>query len=462
MSNRAFEALRAARRMTVALLALLLVGALCRVANAQAGGGTTVVTVSNRVVGGVSIDTNGVLQNATTEHLGVLGRLRAQALEKIPGELGTLAELRKVSFRRLEAALSESLKDKKDLPDAIKYLAGLQQIRYVFVYPEQNDIVLVGPAEGWKVDAKGNVVGQTTGRAVMLLDDLVVALRTARQAAQGGISCSIDPTEEGLARLQQLTSSMGNSVNIQARAAGMEQALGMQRISISGVPPGSHFARVLVAADYRMKRIGMNFEPAPVRGLPSYLQMVKASTRAIMTPRWWLEPKYEPLLRDADGLAWELRGASVKAVTQEDSFSAAGHREQTGKANPAAQKWADLMTEKYPELAVADPIFAQLQNCMELAIVAALVTKEGLAEKAGYSMPLLLDPVGVKTEEYPAAKTVESKASVLRKGSNWVISASGGVLVNSWGIADKTQKSTAPTQLRAKAAPAEKTAWWWN
>ena len=65
-------------------------------------------------------------------------------------------------------------------PTPIKYLAGLQRIHYVFVYPEQKDIVLVGPGEGWKVDAKGNVVGITTGRPVMLLDDLLVALRTAK------------------------------------------------------------------------------------------------------------------------------------------------------------------------------------------------------------------------------------------------------------------------------------------
>ena len=90
--------------------------------------------------------------------------------------------------------VAECAKNNKPIPDAVKYLAGLQRIRYVFVYPEQKDIVLVGPGEGWKVDAKGNVVGVTTGRPVMLLDDLLVALRTAQAAAQGGITCSIDPT----------------------------------------------------------------------------------------------------------------------------------------------------------------------------------------------------------------------------------------------------------------------------
>ena len=115
--------------------------------------------------------------------------------------------MRKISLRRLEAAIDDCAKNNKPLPDAIKYLAGLQHIRYVFVYPEQKDIVLVGPGEGWKVDARGNVVGVTTGRPVMLLDDLLVALRTAKAAAQGGITCSIDPTTEGLARMKQTMSA---------------------------------------------------------------------------------------------------------------------------------------------------------------------------------------------------------------------------------------------------------------
>ena len=67
-------------------------------------------------------------------------------------------------------------------PAELILLGGLQEIRYIFVYPEQKDIVLVGPAEGWKVDERGNIVGKTTGRPVMNLDDLVIALRAAAGA----------------------------------------------------------------------------------------------------------------------------------------------------------------------------------------------------------------------------------------------------------------------------------------
>lgn len=442
---------------------VLLVVAACAAALA-AGPQPAVAQLVQRAVGGVSIDPAGLLSDARTDDLGLLAKLRAEALQEAAGELARLSPMRKISLRRLEEAILAAQKTGKPLPDEIQYLAGLQEIRYVFVYPEQGDIVLVGPAEGWKVGDKGVIVGSSTGRPVMLLDDLLVALRSAQQAAQGGISCSIDPTQEGLARLRQHVATLETIGNPEATAAGIERALGRQQISVQGVPPTSHFARVLVAADYRMKRIAMAFEPSPVKGLPNYLSMVGTSGRGMsnMLPRWWLEPSYEPILRDSAGLAWELRGAAVKAMTEEDFLTAAGNREHTGRPNPMAQKWAELMTAHYPELAVADPVFGQLRNCMELAIVAALVVKERLPEKAGYSMTLLLDPSELETAEFVAPKAVDSKASLLKKGRNWVISASGGVKVNSWSIADLVEQSDEPADARERSAPRDRTRWWWN
>jgi hypothetical protein len=413
----------------------------------------------NRAVGGVSINPDGILGNATRDELGQLAKLRSQTMTKIPGELDGEVPMREVSLRRLEAAIDDCAKNNKPLPDAIKYLAGLQRIQYVFVYPEQKDIVLVGPGEGWKVDAKGNVVGITTERPVMLLDDLLVALRTAKNAAQGGITCSIDPTPAGLARVGQTVLPRG--VDVATAAATLEKAMGMQRVSVTGVPDTSHFARVLVAADYRMKRIAMALDPSPVRGLPNYLGMAKPA-KAMVSPRFWLEPEYEAVLCDAQGLAFELRGSSVKAMTEEDYVAASGAVQHSGKSNPTAQKWADLMTEKYPELAVADPIFGQLQNCMELAVVGALVVKANLPEKAGYDLPTLMNSPVVKADVFNAPKSVASIASVLSKGKGRVMSVSGGVSINSWAIADTAKPSDKIAPVREKAAFSDTASWWRN
>ena len=127
-----------------------------------------------------------------------------------------------------------------------------------------------------------------------------------------------------------------------------------------------------------------------------------------------------------------------------------------------AQKWADNMTNQFSALSVAEPIFGELRNCMELAIVGALLVKERLPDKAGYSLPVLMTSPDLQPAEFNAPKQVPSQASVLKKGNNWIISVSGGVAINSWIIADNTKQSDDADPIRAKAAPSNDSKWWWN
>ena len=64
-------------------------------------------------------------------------------------------------------------------------------------------------------------------------------------------------------------------------------------------------ARILVAADYQMKRYAMDLETPPVRGLPSFLDLLKSKrgSTANMNPRWWMACNYDPMARSDDGLA---------------------------------------------------------------------------------------------------------------------------------------------------------------
>ena len=83
---------------------------------------------------------------------------------------------------------------------------------------------------------------------------------------------------------------------------GIEKALRRQTVTFTGVPATSRFASVLVAADYRMKRMAMKFKRAPVSGMPSFLDMFKSTELGMsnIIQRWWLEPKYESVLRWLD------------------------------------------------------------------------------------------------------------------------------------------------------------------
>src|SRR5262249_55509938 len=159
-----------------------------------------------------------------------------------------------------------------------------------------------------------------------------------------GISCSIDPSDQGLKRLKPLLHTRGLT---EATVARLEQALGQQHITVTGVPGGSHFARVLVAADFLMKRLGMNFEPAPIEELPRRWRWGEgrgAPAQKPAMPRWWMAPHYEPLLKDAEGLAWQLRGSGVQTLTEDGYLDSHGSAVTAGKEDPLGKKWADAMT----------------------------------------------------------------------------------------------------------------------
>ena len=347
---------------------------------------------ANRAVGGVAVTPEGVLETPTVEDQRELEQIRQQTRLDVPAALDEFTELRAVSLKQLEATIAAARSENKPLPPEAIYLAGLQRVRYVFVYPEQGDVVLVGPAEGWKVDGLGNVVGRTTNRPVLLLDDLIVALRTGGSSRLNPITCSIDPTPAGLERVQAVVSQLTAMGNPDETLKLIEDALGPQQISVTGVPVSSHFARVMVAADFRMKRLAMAFDPSPVPGLPDYLSMIPARGRGVsnMMPRWWLAPNYEPLARTEDGLAWELRGPGVQCLTEEDRLSETGERTHTGQAGSAAAQWAKNMTDKFAELSEHDSSFGHLRNVMDLAVVGALIEKEQMLAAAGLQMPWLM------------------------------------------------------------------------
>jgi hypothetical protein len=414
-----------------------------------------------RAVGGVAVDVDGVVSNPEVGELKELQATWQRGLDDVPADLEAWTDLRFVSLRQLESQIAKTRAAGEPLPDAVRFLAGLQRIRYVLVYPDRQDIVLAGPAEGWRVDRMGNVVGATTGRPVITLDDLLVALRAAEGSNRTGISCSIDPTPEGLQRMQQITGQLSAQGGPQQAAQQMEEAVGLQTISVTGIPDTSHFARVIVAADFRMKRLAMNFEKAPVGGMPSLLHLAKSGRGGMHNamPRFWLAPMYDPLARDADGLAWELRGQAVRCLTEQEFLNSAGQKEKAGSPDPAAQKWADTFTSKFEELAHEDSSFGALRNVMDLAVVGALLVKERLWERSGLEAPNLTSDQPL--DEYPAPRVVPSKASFVKAGRQWILSVSGGVQIFPWQVADRTEVTPSLVSARPEE-PSPDTGWYWQ
>ena len=447
---------RSRTRLVGTLLVVVAVGSVDP-PRATAGGGQ-----GGGAVGGVRVDLEGVVSNVDPKGLAMLRKARQDALRAIPSDLAKVSDVRKVSLRRMAEAIV-ALQDKQaggPLPDEFLYLAGLQRIQYIFVYPEHKDIVLAGPAAGWKVNKLAEVVGANTGLPVLRLDDLLVALQAAQKSHRTPISCSIDPTPDGIQRLNAYFKKQKTFTA--AVKEGVESSLGKQTVTLTGVPATSRYAHVLLAADYRMKRYAMQLETPPVTGMPSYLELLRAARTkpaADLAPRWWITADYQPLLTDGEGLAWELR-PGVKVMSEDERRDESGKAQGTGRTNPIAKRWADTLTAKYTALAAQDSIFAELQNCMDVAVVAALIAKKKLAETAGIDLAIYTDNKRLMADGLPTPKHVRTEVSMAKSGREWLITASGGVTFSGFELISKHEKSEAPTKARDAAATA--THWWWD
>ncbi len=414
-------------------------------------------------VGGVSIDANGQINALSQQQRIALANSLRERLADAPSDLRNGVPLRLVSLSGLQAAIQSALEEDRPIPDDVRYLAGLQRIEYVFLYPERNDIVLAGPAEGWKVGPTGDIVGATTGMPVLLLDDLIVALRSVKSAAEVGISCSIDPTAEGRQALDAFLRTVKRfSPNV---TTAIENVMGPQEITITGVPAASHFAQVLVASDFRMKRLAMNLEPSPVDDMPGFLELIRTRRGSLnnMMPRWWMACDYDAIARSEDGLSWQLRGQGVKVMTEDEIVAVDGSVAGSGNVNPVAQEWANSMTRHFGELARHEPVFAQLRNLMDLCVIAALIEKEGFLAKTGCDLPLLRGSDSrLTTENWEIPKSVATQSSFVKKGREYIVTASGGVLVDSWSIAAQTEVVPALGTVRPARSDESLSSWRWN
>jgi hypothetical protein len=405
-------------------------------------------------VGGIAIDTDGIIRNLDPGALESLAAERTRTLAdgRWKGQAG---EARKLSLKAVVEAVRTAAEKGTPLPSEVVFLGGLQRIEHVFVDPDGHDIVLCGPADELVVDANGAVVGAKSRRPPLHFEDFVVALRAIDAARAGGMTCSIDPTPEGIAKLQNLLRRQATiGTNPKATFTAMEEALGPQKVTVTGVPGDSRFARVLVAADYRMKRIGMGLEQSGLEALPSYLAMVPAGGRATALPRFWLEAEYDPIARDADELAWKIGGRRMKCLSESDLAADGGMKRSAAPADAVARRWCDAMTASYEPLAAKQPIFAELTNCVELAVVAALIHGRQLDKRAGCDIAALVDPVRFPLPRYDVPTAVPTVATGVKKGSNWVLSASGGVKFQPWQFAANTVDSADVAAARTKVLAA--------
>lgn len=421
---------------------------------------------------GVLVDAQGTLQmRALPDLTGMLRQQRLRAAQSgLPQEIARTSNLRKVSLNRLEKAIAAR---GGVVTEEMSVLAGLLRLQYVFFYPETGDIVIAGPAEGWLADPTiGRVLGLTTLRPVLQLQDLVVALRAfpPDQTKTPMVGCSIDPTDEGLASMQRFLRTVGSRAtpnDTQFIVNGLRSSLGMQTVRVDGIPADTHFAHVMVEADYRMKLIGIGLENPPVP-MKTFIQAAspgQVARNALI--RWYFVPDYQCVRSSEDGLAMELVGEGVKLVGENELVSATGERSAVGGENRASKVFSTSFTARYSQLARVSPVYAELRNLIDMLIASAYIQQEDMYHKAGWEMPLLGNEQSLPVRTYPAPSQVASAVAAKWNGNQLMTPIGGGVRIEpamavSSGnrLPDEGNKvSAAREQTQLNLAEGQ---WWWD
>lgn len=463
--------------LAVALLAGLSLGGNSAFAQGQGGGGQGGGTIGTGSTSGVAVDAEGVLRATTVaDPTGQLSQQRAtEALSRLDRDIARKSKLRKVSLNRLEKALAKRIANGESADEAMRNLAGLTRVQYVFCYPESGDIVIAGPAEAWGEAPSGRMLGIESGRPIVELQDLIVALRTF--APQSGkkdpfIYCSIDPTEEGLSKMHQFLHEMGPRLQSpnqeQFIVEQLRDRLGMQVITVGGVPADTHFAQVMVEADYRMKLIGIGLEQPPVR-LKSYV--ARANPHQIARnalERWFFVPNYECVRVSDDALAMEMVGEGVKLVGEAEVVSNDGTRSASKRGNPASQQFVNAFTKVYPKLAERTPVYAQLRNCIDLAVAAAYIRDQDFYSLTKWQPSVFFDESAYPVETLNPPKQVASAVNSMWKGMMLVTPIGGGVqmrpteAINPTNLLEDEEQKVAKARTEIDLSHLGEDQWWWD
>jgi hypothetical protein len=215
-----------------------------------------------------------------------------------------------------------------------------------------------------------------------------------------------------------------------------------------------------------MKRIGIGTEPPPVK-MATFLSALQSPQQG-MLQRWWFTPDYKCVTLADDKLAAELVGRGVQLLAEDKLIGADGSLAATGaRPNKASELFTRSFTRKYPEIAAASPVYAQLRSLIDLAIAAALIRRHDYYAISRWEGNLLRDEDALSVETLPEPKQVACVVNSLWKGNRLLTPAGGGVSIRPDEALEAEnlipdQQGNVRSERDQIAHPAEETQWWWD
>jgi len=283
-------------------------------------------------------------------------------------------KIRAVSLKRLQQGLQAGEEYQRN-SHLIMQLGGIKEIIGFIQDEPSQDIILLGYTDN--------------SLPVIYTEDLVVALRNSwlKYADLRGNTyyysnpgCSIDPDQKVMHKLSKLGEKVLSGRTVEESRKVLSEWHNIcrqpQNVRIMGIPFNSHFAEVMVQADYDMKNIVNGTDSVEIFGLHSLMEMKetqvlekilnkKPISITLSMNRFWFYPgenKYE----ESEGMVL-IRQCPVLLLTENE------YNSSDKKEDPLAIQFAHNVTVHYGELAKERLIYKELESLFRLVCIAKIL-----------------------------------------------------------------------------------------
>ena len=292
-------------------------------------------------------------------------------------------QFRAVSMRNLQRQLKECSARQK-CPDIIAKLANLTRISGFIIDQNNQDLLLFGEVEN-KAPA-------------LYTEDFIVALRNVllqyahsrhRTQYYESPGCSIDPDPEVFRELnrisQEILSASSNEKIEKGIAQWLSECKQPQQLRVFGVPLDSRFAKIMIEADYNMKRLVDGSIPLNMGNFVSLADMRIAQVKQsffenkkppVISPlnRFWFYPGDRGLTYDDE--IFIINKCGVKLLTEITYFSHKNKLMGKNQTDDLAQQFANNFTKFYREIAQQQPIYWDLENLFRFVMLANVMKRQ--------------------------------------------------------------------------------------
>ncbi len=288
---------------------------------------------------------------------------------------------------------------------SLREFDGLRVIDGYVVDPADGDVVLVG-----RRDEK---------LPPLMVEDFAVALRNAwaRYAERRGNTiiysspgCSIDPDPMVMRELDGIAARV-----MSGDRAGQKEwdrvCKKPQKVRVMGMPFHSHFAKVLVDADYAMKRQVDGSDPLGIPGLESVIGTTLAQVRRdveanqpISVPvssmnRFWFYPG-KNVWEAGDGVVL-IHESPVALLSSQTFVNAKNQVVDAVERDPIAEKFAASFTDHFDDVATQRPIYRQLESLFRFVALAKILEDKVRSTPAEATLAYYLDDYRVAHTKVP-------------------------------------------------------------